>query len=177
MNHERVGPTDGGPDRSTSRSSSWLRSNQGAAAVMLVGLTALLGWLLASPSSFRQMRDGFPIGFFPILSILLMIACCVVMLFDARRSEPFREASQLGGVVDFRAVIYAIGALGAIYLYFHGVLVIGYPILTPFFLFALTHLLGLRPLWLNIATALVITAFVYVAFLVLGIRLPAGTLF
>ena len=156
---------------------SWLRSNQGLGSVLTVIFLGLLGYVLLSPWMFIPQRGGFLLGFIPLLAVCLMLLLTLTMIFDARRNNMAREGSEAEIPVTATSLGYGLVVLVVTGLYFALVLVGGFLLVTPLFLFASAHALGARPWSLTLVYAVSVTALVYLMFFGLGIRLPLGSLF
>jgi putative tricarboxylic transport membrane protein len=154
------------------RPREWLRSNQGVGFVFTLVLIAFLIYLELRPWVHREVRDGFTLGFFPLLAVVLLLVFSLMLMVDGHRKETAEDLEAfalkpfLGGVV----------IVGATWLYFAVMRTVGFLIMTPFYLLFFIYFLGLR-LWLTCAvSAVVMTVVVYVAFTAIGIRLPPGIL-
>lgn len=150
----------------------WIRTNRGFAAGVLVVCLALAVYQLLSPRTFIVQRDGFYLGFFPLLGIGLMAISAAVMLFDRFRSEEVEDLVTL----SWRFVGYVALMTLAGYAFFWLTLSIGYLIMAPLYLAILTYWLGVRPLYAAVISALVMAVGVYALFRLIGIELPAGLL-
>jgi hypothetical protein len=150
----------------------WLRSNQGLGFILTLLLVAFLVHLELSPWVHREMRDGFTLGFFPVLGVVLLIIFSVIMIFDRQRKETpggfksFTFKSFLGGVIIIMAT----------WSYFTVMRKVGFLIVTPIYLLFFIYALGLKS-WRTCAiSAAVMTVIVYGAFTGIGIKLPPGIL-
>ncbi len=147
-----------------------LASNRAFAICLAVLLAALLVYLLTSPETFRELRDGFYLGIIPVLTVAGMLVCAITMVFDGKRGEPFHASD------DYRLTLpivgLAIGALLSIYVFYRAILFIGFPLASLLYLAGLMFALGVRaPAVIAIASASM-TALVYAAFSLLGFALP-----
>lgn len=154
------------------RSREWLRSNKGIGIILTLGLIAFLVGLELSPWVHKKVRDGFTLGFFPVLGVVLMIIFSAMMIFDTHRREipeglqAFRVKSFLGGLV---IIIVS-------WIYFAVMREAGFLIATPIYLLCFIHILGIKS-WRTCAiSAVIMTVIVYAVFTIIGINLPSGIL-
>lgn len=165
------------PARKPSKILPWFQTNQALGAILSLLFLGLLGYVLLSPWMFRPQRDGFLLGFIPLLATCLMLLLTVAMIFDAQRKKPAREGSESAVSVSAASLGYALVVLIATGLYFVAVLAAGFVIVTPVFLFAAVLVLGARPWGLALVFAVAVTGLVYLMFSALGTNLPTGVLF
>jgi len=65
----------------------WLKCNQGVGVILTSLFTALFLYIELSPWAHRKLRDGFSLGFFPAVAIVLSIIFSLILIFDSRRKE------------------------------------------------------------------------------------------
>lgn len=154
------------------RRTEWLRSNQGVGFIFALVLIAFLVYLELSPWVHREVRDGFTLGFFPLVAVILLLIFSVILIVDPHRKETpgglkaFALKPFLGGVVIVIAT----------WLYFTVMRKVGYLIVTPVYLLLFIYVLGLKS-WRRCAvSAVVMTVIVYGAFTTIGIKMPPGIL-
>ena len=101
-----------------------------------------------------------------------MLLCAVGMIVDPLRKEV------PGSIEDFRItdILVPVMMLLGITVYFVVMHRIGFVLVTPVFLFAYMHWLGVRPIRFSLMLAVAISVAIYVIFSVLGVRLPSGIL-
>jgi len=145
----------------------WIRTNQGVAACIAGVAVLLLIYLATSEWAYRELRDGFRLGFFTAISVFAMLACAVAMMLDRHRHEVDEDIAR-SGWLDW-AVAAAAAAL--CYLYFVLAWQVDF-VVSPFFLAGGAYVLGIRPLRSAIVAGLVITAVIYGLFRLIGIELP-----
>lgn len=150
------------------RDAGWIKTNRGVAACIAGVAIALLIYLSLSEWAFRELRDGFRLGFFTTLSVVAMLICAVVMMVDRRREEVDADIAS----VTWRDWVIAVSAMAICYVYFQLAWNIDFLLVTPVFLAGGTYVLGVRPLRSAIVAGVVITAVVYGLFRILGIELP-----
>lgn len=150
----------------------WIRTNQGMGATLFVLAAALFAYLWFQPWSGRVMRDGFTLGFFPLLGVGAIIACSLLLMVDGFRREVPEDFSN-ARLIDIPIIV---GMVVAIFTYFHASRLTGFVIATPFYLFAFMFVLGTRPLHIAGLAAIGLTITIYVLFRLLGIDLPRGPL-
>jgi hypothetical protein len=150
----------------------WLKSNQGVGVILTSLFTALLIYIYLSPWAHRKLRDGFSLGFFPAVAIVISIIFSLILIFDSRRKEVLQDLETLTLKFFLGAVIAVVGS----WLYFSLMREIGFLIVTPFFLLLAMYVLGLRPWRKTLIIAVPMTVIVYGIFRVMGIALPPGIL-
>lgn len=151
----------------------WLRTNQGTGALIAVLSAGLIAFLWFQPWSSRVMRDGFTLGFFPMLGAGALLVCGLLMTVDTFRKEEPDELSE-GRLTD---IPVALAMLVAIFIYFQISRSAGFLLASPVYLFAFMYVLGARPIKTVVLIAIATTVVIYVAFSLLGIPLPRGPLF
>ncbi|RLE15010.1 hypothetical protein DRJ04_01270 [Candidatus Aerophobetes bacterium] len=154
------------------RHSEWLRCNQGIGSVLSLVLIAFLVYLELSPWVHRRVRDGFTLGFFPVLGVVLLLVFSFVLIVDTHR----REVPPDLRTFTFKPFAGGILILIATWVYFTIMRKAGFLIATPFYLTFFIYALGLRSWRKCIISAIVMTLIVYGAFTGMGIKLPAGIL-
>lgn len=150
----------------------WLSTNQGVGILLTLLLLVLLAYLWQQPWVHRVMRDGFTLGFFPLLGAVSMLAFAALLIIDPMRRE-VPEDMEDGRWTD---IPIALGLLAGIYGYFQLTLTLGFLLATPIFLAILMLILGARPLRLVLLLSGAIPIVIYVLFGLLGIRMPQGIL-
>jgi cobalamin synthase len=150
----------------------WIKTNRGVAACIAAVALALLAYLALSEWTWRELRDGFRLGFFTAVAVFAMLICAIAMMVDSRRNERDPDIARLQG----RDWIVAVIALVACYAFFELAWQIDFLLITPVFLTAGTWLLGVRPLRSAIVAAVLITVVVFGLFWVIGIDLPTNVI-
>ena len=151
---------------------NWLKTNRGIGIIFTFVLVAFLIYLQLTPWVHKKVRDGFKLGFFPVLAIVLLLIFSVFLILDTHRKEipkdlkAFTFKSYLGGLI----ILIATGC------YFAVMVKIGFLIITPCYLIIFIYLLGLKSWQTLVVSALIMTLVVYGAFTAIGIRIPAGIL-
>lgn len=149
-----------------------LKSNQGIGFILSLALIAFIIYLLLSPWAYRKLADGFHLGFFPILSVVLLLLLSLILTFDSRRKETPADLRTL----TFKSFLSVLLILALCWFYFWVMKEIGFLIITPIFLLLAIYAFGLKSWWKCITVAVVTTAIVYTAFSLLGLELPPGIL-
>lgn len=150
----------------------WLKCNQGVGVILTSLFTALLIYIELNPWAHRKLRDGFSLGFFPAVAIVLSIIFSLILIFDSRRKEVLPDLETL----TFTSLLSAVLAVVASWVYFAAMREIGFLITTPFFLLFAMYALGSKS-WRNtLLAAAFITVIVYGIFRAMGIELPPGIL-
>jgi hypothetical protein len=67
----------------------WLKCNQGVGVILTSFFTALLIYIYLNPWAHRKLRDGFSLGFFPAVAIVLSIIFSLILIFDSRRNPRY----------------------------------------------------------------------------------------
>ena len=151
---------------------SWVTTNRGIGIIFCIILVAFLIYLQLTPWVHHKVRDGFSLGFFPVLAVVLLIIFSALLIVDSRRNEVIDELktfsfkSFLGGLV----ILIATGC------YFAIMQEVGFLITTPIYLTIFIYLLGLKSWRTCVVSALIMTVTVYAAFSSIGISMPAGLL-
>lgn len=149
-----------------------LKTNQGIGFILSLALIAFVIYLLLSPWVYRKLADGFYLGFFPILSIVLLLLLSLTLTFDSHRKEKPADLMTL----SFKSFLFVLLILGGCGVYFMVMMKIGFLIITPIFILLTIYVLGLKSWWKCITGGVVITAVVYTIFSLLGLKLPSGIL-
>jgi len=149
-----------------------LKTNRAIGVILSLALIAFLIHLLLSPWVYRKLADGFHLGFFPILSVVLLLLLSLTLTFDSHRKEKPADLMTL----TFKSFLGVLLILGGCGFYFLVMRQIGFLIITPIFLFLTIYALGLKSWWKCIMGAVVMTAVVYTIFSLLGLKLPSGIL-
>jgi len=149
-----------------------LKSNQAIGVILSLVLIAFLIQLFLSPWVYRKLADGFHLGFFPILSVVLLLLLSLILTFDSHRKEKPADLMTL----TFKSFLSVVLILAGCWFYFMVMSKIGFLIITPIFLLLPIYALGLKSWWKCITGAVVMTAIVYAIFSLLGLKLPPGIL-
>lgn len=149
-----------------------LKSNQGIGFILSLALIAFVIYFLLSPWVYRKLADGFYLGFFPILSVVLLLLLSLILTFDSHRKETPADLMTL----SFKSFLFVLLILALCWFYFWVMMKIGFLIITPIFLLLAIYALGLKSWWKCITGGVVMTAIVYIIFSLLGLKLPPGIL-
>lgn len=150
----------------------WLKCNQGVGVILTSLFAGLLIYIQLSPWAHRKLRDGFTLGFFPAVAIVLSIIFSLILIFDSRRKEvpPGLET------LTSKSVLATVLAVVVSWLYFIAMKRIGFLIVTPFYLLFAMYVLGSQSWRYSIVVAALMTLIVYGIFRIMGIELPPGML-
>jgi hypothetical protein len=151
---------------------SWFRTNQAIGAILSLLLALLFAYLWTRPWAHREMRDGFLLGFFPLLGVGAMFLCALAMMVDPLRKEAPDELESYNLLEVATAMVLIVG----VGVYFALMRHIGFVLITPVFLSVYMAWFGVRPMRTNLILATAIPLGTYVLFSVLGVRLPNGIL-
>ncbi len=150
----------------------WLKSNQGVGVILTSVFVALLVYIHLTPWAHRKLRDGFLLGFFPAVAVVLSIIFSLILIFDSRRKEVLPDLETL----TFKSLLSAVLAVVVSWVYFAAMREIGFLITTPLFLLIAMYALGSKS-WRNtVLAAAFMTVIVYGIFRAMGIELPPGKL-
>lgn len=152
--------------------SPWKRTNQAIGVFLSIALALLLAYIWTRPWAHREMRDGFLLGFFPMLGVVAMLICTLTMTFDALRKEIPEELDGYR-LIDVATALLMVVGVG---IYFAVMRKIGFLLVTPIFLFVYMAWFGLRPVRQNVILSIGIPVTTFILFSVLGVRLPNGIL-
>ena len=150
----------------------WWRTNQGVGVALSVAVAALLIYLLFTDWVYIELRDGFKLGFFPLLAVIATLLCTLSLIVDSRR----HEVEEGGDGIDLKSWIYCFSLLVGSYIYFVVAQAIGFLIATPVVLAGFTYLLGVRPWSFAFLAGVIMTAMVYGVFSIFGVPMPPGIL-
>lgn len=152
----------------TGQRSSWLRSNQGTAAVMAAGCVALLIYLWMQEWTHRELRDGFMLGFFTLVSASACLLCSLVMMVD-KYKRYVEEDMETTTWMDWAL---AVVILLLLYVFYQVAWTYGFALVAPIFLAVTTYIFGARPWWTAIVSGALTTLGISIAFWAIGIDLP-----
>lgn len=144
------------------------KSNQSIGAIMTCLFSALLTYILLTPWAHRKLRDGFLLGFFPGLAVLLLIIFSLILIFDSRRAQIPDRLENL----TFKYFLYTVLAIIFSLIYFKAMTGIGFLIATPLFLLISMYALGIKSLQSLLTVSFLMSVVVYVIFRIMGIQLP-----
>lgn len=150
----------------------WIKTNRGVAFCIACVSVALLVYLGTSEWAYRELRDGFRLGFFTAVAVVAMLVCALTIMFDRHRDEIDEDIARSRGV----EWLIAVGAMALCYVYFELAWRIDFLLVTPVFMAGATYVLGIRPLRSAILAGVVITLVIYGLFFLIGIELPSWLL-
>jgi hypothetical protein len=154
------------------RPREWLRSNQGVGFILTLILIAFLVYLELSPWVHKEVRDGFTLGFFPVLAVVLLLVFSLMLLVDTHRKETPGDLKTF----TFKPFLGGVLIIIATWFYFAVMRKVGFLLVTPVYLLFFIYILGLKSWRTCAVSAVVMTVVVYGAFTGIGIRLPPGIL-
>lgn len=147
-------------------------TNRRVGLVVIVVFGALGAYLVSTDWVWREQRDGFLLGGFPLFGVAAIVLSAIPLLFDGRRHEVTEPLQSIRG----RDVAVVLGTLLFLFLLFEAFGVIGFLIATVPSLFAATWLLGLRPVWLCALVGVLVAGFLRGLMHLLGVEAPQGVL-
>ena len=154
------------------RPREWLRSNQGVGFILTLVLIVFLIYLELSPWVHREVRDGFTLGFFPVLAVVLVLIFYLILLVDTHHKETAGDLRTF----TFKPFLGGVLIIIATWFYFAVMRKVGFLLVTPVYLLFFIYILGLKSWRTCVVSAVVMTVVVYGAFTAIGIRLPPGIL-
>jgi MFS family permease len=156
---------------------SWLRTNQALGVMLALFMIGLLAYILLSSWAFRSQRDGFLLGFMPLASVCFMLLLSLAIIFDKKRRKDAREDSEAMVAATSASLIFAFILLAMMAFYFLIVILAGYLLATPIFLFLGAFGLGARPWGLVAFFSVFVSSLIFLLLTSLGVALPPGFLF
>ena len=148
---------------------NWIKTNQGIASCIALVSVGLLIYLVTSEWAYRELRDGFRLGFFTAVAVIAMLICAIVMMIDNHKKDVDDDIAALK-VSDW---LVALVVLLGCYLYFTVTWQTEFLLVTPVFVAVATYAFGVRPIWMSIAAGLVTTVIIFALFRLIGIELPS----
>ncbi|WP_157968919.1 tripartite tricarboxylate transporter TctB family protein [Tropicimonas sp. IMCC34011] len=148
------------------------RTNRLVGVVLTAATGGLCLFLWLRPWTHEVLRDGFTLGFFPLIGAGAMLICAALMIVDPLR----REVPE--GLEDVRWSDVGIAAMMLLGIGIYAVLMRrwGFVTVTPVFLLVYMWWLGVRPLHTALALAVALPIAIYALFTLLGVSLPKGVL-
>ncbi|MFV0491160.1 MAG: tripartite tricarboxylate transporter TctB family protein [Pseudorhodobacter sp.] len=148
------------------------RNNRAVGVVLFTASTALFIYLWLMPWTHREMRDGFILGFFPLLGAIALMVCAAVMVFDPLRHEVPEdlETTRWSDVGLAAIMLIGIGCYSMLMREW------GFILVTPVFLILYMYWMGMRPLVLIVFYGIVLPIIIQILFGILGVSLPQGPL-
>ena len=170
---------------------SFIRSNRGVAAVLVVICGGLFLYLWTRDWIADEQRDGFTLGFFPLMSVVCMLLCVVPLLFDrlSAQATPEMRTVKLG---EIGRALSGLALMGVYYIlawdtnfsqeWLRSIIDVipltgEFIVWTPIFFAIGMYLLGVRPLSSAILTGAVVGVVIFGLFTLIGIELPSTFLF
>ena len=148
---------------------SWLRTNRGTAACLSLGFAALLVYLLSTDWVFQELRDGFILGGFTLVSVFAMLVCCISIMVDRHHAVVEDEMQDMAWM-DWVVVLCAVALC---YGYFTLAWKFDFVIVSAVVMTGTVYTLGVRPLGTALVSGVVIAVVIFTLFWTLGIRLPS----
>ena len=150
----------------------WLRSNQGIGVILSLLIAVSIVWIELSPWAHEETRDGFTLGFFPVLSMVFMLVCTLVLTVDKHRKEITDGMMSC----SFKSLYLSLLILLGTWVYFELIRIIGFLIISPIYLSLFIYFLGIKSYRTCAFSSLVMTVVVYLVFSAISIELPKGIL-
>ena len=160
------------PQRQDGGTQSWWRTNQGVGVALSVAVVVLLIHLLLTDWVYTDLRDGFKLGFFPLVGVIATLLCTLTLIIDSHRNKVEED---LEGI-DWLSWLYCVIILVGSYVYFEIAQALGFLIASPIILSGFIYLLGIRSWTSAFVAGVTITVVVYGVFSVFGVPMPKGIL-
>ncbi|SNY91134.1 hypothetical protein SAMN04515647_1344 [Cohaesibacter sp. ES.047] len=157
---------------SASASTAFFRRNRGISLILLAITGALALSIWSSDWAHDEVRDGFKLGFFPLLSLSIMGLSMFVMLFDQQAQQVTPEIADL----RFIHVVLALATIAYFGLLFLSVDLLGF---VPAFTVIVSGgalILGYKPLWAALFLGLVTASALRVLLMLLDVSVKDGPL-
>lgn len=123
--------------------SNFFRTNRGVATILLAITLSLVAYIWFSDWAFRELRDGFLLGGFPLFAVLLMTVSVLILLFDGQS-----KAVETGlAALSLAAGLVVFAAVAAIAVTFISFDYLGFVPAVTAFITVVSALLGYRPVW------------------------------
>ena len=151
---------------------NWIKTNQGIGFIFTLALIALLICLELSPWVYEEVRDGFTLGFFPVLIVIVLLIFSLFLILDKHRKEIPKDLQTFA----FKPFLFGILILITTQFYFGLMRKLGFLIVTPCYLVIFIYILGIKSWRFCITSALLMTTIVYGVFYSIGFKLPSGIL-
>lgn len=151
---------------------SFPRSNRGTALVLLALTAILMLSIWTSDWAHEQVRDGFALGFFPLVALAAMALTLLVMLMDGEAKNATAGIAGLRGAHVVLALA-TVGFLGAMFL---SISILGF---IPAFWLLISGgalVLGMRPAWIAVFAGLVTALALRVLLMSLDVSVADGPL-
>lgn len=169
---------------------AWIRTNRGVAACVTALCVVLLAYMLGQDWVYDEQRDGFLLGFFPVVGAVAILICGLAMTVDRLSHDTTPEMA----TIRLRHVANSLLALATMGVYFvlawdahfaqdwlrvllDVIPMTGEFILwTPIFLAIGMYFLGVRPVGSALIAGVIVGLVIFGLFLLIGITLPSNFL-
>lgn len=148
----------------------WTNRRVGLLIIAVFG--ALGAYLLSTDWVWREQRDGFLLGGFPLFGVVAILLSAIPLLLDGRRHEVTEPLRMIRG----RDLAVVFGTLILLLCLFEAFGAIGFLSAAVPALFVATWLLGLRPIWLCALVGILVGGFLRGLMHILGVEAPEGVL-
>jgi len=148
---------------------AWIKTNRGVGICLTVFVALLLVYLSQQDWVYTQLRDGFRLGFFSVVSAIAMLICSVALIFDQHRNDSDEEMV----ASNWRDWIVTLVAVVICYIYFELAWRVDFLLVTPIFLGGAIYLFGIRPARTAVISGVVIAVVIFSLFWLIGITLPS----
>lgn len=148
---------------------SWIKTNRGVSTCLSAACLVLVIYLFNQDWVYQKLRDGFHLGFVPMMAAGAMLLCAVAMMLDRHKKDTTPEIARL------KAKHWLLGlvALAICYAYFYFAWNIDFLVISPIFLALGSYLLGVRPFLSAIIAGVVVGCVIFFLFRLIGIELPS----
>lgn len=149
--------------------SSWLRTNQGVGVLIGIVVVVLLIYLGMQDWVYEELRDGFHLGTFTVVSAVAILACAIAMALDSDKDVVEEELAEARPIEFVYAIIIVVTA----YVYYQLAWKVDFLLVTPVFLCGGMFVLGVRPFWVAAVAGVVTTVVIFSLFHLIGLDLPS----
>ena len=147
---------------------NWLNTNQFVGIFLSLIFLALLIYVQFSSWADQKLRDGFLLGFFPKISLILSLSFSLILIFDKRRKEILSGLT----IFNIKTAFNVLLILLILWAYSELMRKFGFLVISPIFLGFGMFFLGLKSLKRLFLSILIIVLIVFIIFSLIGIELP-----
>ncbi len=148
----------------------FLRTNRGVSIVLAFTFGAIALSILLSDWAYRELRDGFLLGGFPIFALAMIAISLLILAIDNRstETEPGMAALHGGVLLVMGAVLLGLAATFAL------MWIIGFVPAAALFIITGSFILGCRPAWKAVAIGVGASITIRIILAALGVAIPDG---
>ncbi|WP_319530129.1 hypothetical protein [uncultured Cohaesibacter sp.] len=157
---------------SASAGMTFFKRNRGISLILLAMTGALVWSIWSSDWAHHEVRDGFKLGFFPLMALGVMALALIVMLLD---DQAAKITSEIAGLRIIH-VLLALATIAYFSVLFMSVDVVGF---IPAFVLIVSGgslILGYKPIWAALALGLVTACALRFLLMLLDVSVQDGPL-